>query len=108
MRSVLRSPRAVWIAVAAAAAAAVVVLAVVAVGDHHRKGRSLRKASVAAWFCSHRGERCGERTPQAVESAWNRRERGYLVAGSALALVAIAGGAAAIRTGRRDVGVGSA
>jgi hypothetical protein len=81
-----------------------VAIAAIALADHRAKGRALRAASVAAWFCHHRNERCGARTAQAVEAGWNRRERDYVLAGAALGLVAVGSGVAAARMRTRDVG----
>jgi hypothetical protein len=58
-------------------ATALVVIVIVAVADHRTKQHRMRRASVASWSCTHRGIRCGEETPQAIEDRWHRHERIY-------------------------------
>jgi hypothetical protein len=74
-------------------ALALVVIAVVAVIDHRAKQHAVSRASVASWFCTHRGLRCGEETPQRIGERWHRRERIYQVS---VALVLVIGGSAVL------------
>jgi hypothetical protein len=55
----------------------VVVVTVIAVVDHQRKTHRMNDASVAAWYCDHRGIRCDEERPDAIEDRWVERERAY-------------------------------
>jgi hypothetical protein len=72
-------------------------LGAIAVADHSHKHSTRAKAQRDAWFCRHRGTECGGADPAAIEAAWNRRERVYLVLAGALGLVALGSGVAAAR-----------
>ena len=84
-------------AIRVAVVVAVAALCVVAFFDHRAKAARLQRAHVDGWFCVHRGTRCGGETPEAIESAWTKRETGY-AAGAAFLLAQ--GAVAHIRTVR--------
>jgi len=54
-------------------------IAVVAVADHRHKSSRMGPASVASWYCEHRGQRCEEPQAEAIEASWQRREQVYRV-----------------------------
>jgi NhaP-type Na+/H+ or K+/H+ antiporter len=74
------------------------VVCIVAVADHTHKHSTRVAAQKAAWFCRHRGTECGGADPSAIERAWNRRERVYVVLAGALGAVAVASAVAGLRT----------
>jgi hypothetical protein len=69
-----------------------------AVLDHSHKHRVRATAQRDAWFCTHHGTHCDGASPAAIEAAWNRRERVYVVAAGVLGVVVLASAAAAVRT----------
>ncbi|MDX6401499.1 MAG: hypothetical protein QOF27_2105 [Gaiellaceae bacterium] len=72
-------------------ALAIVALASAAVVDHTLKVRRMNDASVAAWYCAHRGTRCDEDKPDEIEDRWQQRERAYTIA---IGVFVVAGGVA--------------
>jgi len=52
-------------------------IAAVAVADHRHKDARIGPASVASWYCEHRGQRCNEPQAPALQAAWHRREHVY-------------------------------
>jgi len=79
--------------VALISAVLLVVIVIVAVVDHRAKQQRVRRASVASWFCTHRGLRCNEETPEAIGDRWHRRERIYQ---ASVALVFVIGAASVL------------
>ena len=74
-----------------------VVIAVVAFADHHRVNAQRWDASLATFYCQHKGTRCDELQTKDLESRWKRRERAYEISffslsfvGSAAVIVAFA------------------
>jgi hypothetical protein len=63
--------------VALIGAIALVAISIVAVADHRSKQHRIQRASVASWWCTHRGVRCDEETTDAIGDRWHRRERIY-------------------------------
>ena len=101
----VRRPRIRALYVALLSAIALVVIVVVAVADHRAKQQRVRRASVASWFCTHRGLRCGEETPESIGDRWHRRERIYQ---ASVALVFVIGAASVlVPVVRRRSGPGS-
>src|SRR5881397_2006481 len=80
----------VWTFIGTAAVLGAVTIAIVAGEDHDRKTRRIARASVAEWYCVHRGVRCDEQKSAAIEESWMRRERAYK-AGFALCLALVCG-----------------
>ena len=54
--------------------------AVVAVVDHHDKQTRVNQVELQAWYCTHKGTRCGGPSPERIERHWNERQVGYEVA----------------------------
>jgi hypothetical protein len=54
-------------------------VAALAVVDHWHKGSRMGPASVASWYCKHRGQRCQEPQSANIEEAWQHRELVYRV-----------------------------
>jgi hypothetical protein len=50
----------------------------------------MRRASVASWFCTHRGVRCDEEKPDAIGERWHRRERIYQISVALLVVIGTA------------------
>jgi hypothetical protein len=78
----------VWAWIGVVACIGVLAVTTIAVLDHVHKTHALQRANVSAWYCAHRALECEERKPEAVEDAWNRRERGYKAANVGLVAVA--------------------
>jgi hypothetical protein len=47
----------------------------------------MQRASIASWSCTHRGVRCAEEKPYAIEKRWNRRERIYRASAALLVVI---------------------
>ena len=88
-----------WKILGVLAALGIVLASVVAVVDHERKNREIERANVAKWFCLHRGMRCAEKKPDAIEDAWETREHAY--AAGAIVLI-LAGGIAVVAVRRLE------
>ena len=73
--------------VALISAIALVAISIVAVADHRSKQHRMQRASVANWFCKHRGVRCDEEKPDAIGDRWHRRERIYQASDALLAII---------------------
>ena len=67
-------------------------IAAAAVADHRHKNARMGPANVASWYCHNRGERCDEPLAEAIEAAWQQRERVYRASFWAVSL----GGTAAL------------
>jgi hypothetical protein len=76
--------------VALISAIALVAVSIVAVADHRSKQQRMRRASVANWFCTHRGVRCDEEESQAIGERWHRRERIYQASVALLVVIGTA------------------
>ena len=61
-------------------------VAAVAEVDHRHKAARIGPASVASWYCQHRGQRCQEPQAAEINGAWHHRERFYRVSFWALSL----------------------
>jgi hypothetical protein len=90
----------VWAFIGTAAVLGAVTIAIVAGEDHDRKTRRIARASVAEWYCAHRGVRCDEQSSASVEESWVRRERAYK-AGFAVCIVVACGSAVVLILRRR-------
>ena len=60
---------------------------IVAIADHRSKAEQRRRASVANWFCAHRGIRCDEAKSEAIEDRWEVRERFYEAAAGIMVII---------------------
>jgi hypothetical protein len=89
----------VWVLMGIVAVLGAVTIAIVSMGDHDRKTGRIARASVAEWYCVHRGVRCDEDKSAAIEESWVRREWAYK-AGFALC-VGVACGSAVVLILRR-------
>ena len=75
-------------------------IAAVAVVDHLHKNARIGPASVASWYCQHRGQRCLEPQAENIEGAWQERERVYRVGFWAVSLGGV--GALVLRVRSRE------
>jgi hypothetical protein len=66
-------------------------IAAVAVTDHRHKNARMVPASVASWYCEHRGQRGHEPQAENIEGAWQERERVYRVGFWAASLGGVGG-----------------
>ena len=79
----------VWTWIGVAAALGVAVVTTVAALDHVRKTRALEQASVAEWYCAHRGQHCDERKSDDIEDSWSARERVYKDLGVSFVVISL-------------------
>ena len=75
------------------------VIAVVALADHHRVKARNWDASLATFYCQHKGTRCDELQIEDLERRWHHRELGYRISFFSLSSVGIAAVIAALGLG---------
>jgi hypothetical protein len=92
--------RRVCAVVAALSLAGCAAVCAVAIVDHTHKHHERVAARRDAWFCQHRGTRCGRGDPVAIEAAWNDRERWYVGGAVALGVIATVAGGLVVRRPR--------
>ena len=76
-----------------------VAIAAIAVVDHRNKQSRANHAELEAWYCVHKGTRCGGPSAERIERHWNERQIAYegavaILAACGLACIALAGSTA--------------